>query len=562
MAGDMDDMTSEPGDVYNIDKPDKQKNDIDKAGDTEDLVSHTEDPASHTEGTVSDTQRVYTENGSQTEISDSTMDTYNAARHDSEEHKHADTVERSTTDNYSVNPDNSEKNTTLDGRAGSSDTKNNTKDVSLKTENGKASDAGNTDTYNHNTLSVQNYADKTSAQRTSADKTFADKTSTDKTDIGFNNTDIRHIIEIMGYVWLTGMILLLSYGIFAGLRLHNRLKTAIRSKNEKDVYYSEFATSPFVFGVIDPLIYLGFGLSDERAANVIAHERTHIRRKDHIFKLVAYLMLTVYWFVPWVWLAFILYCKDMEMACDEAVIRTMDNKGRAEYSQTLLEFAKSHGNRLFCPVYFGESDIKKRIRNIAGYKKKPVWISITAVLVCVLVGGILFFTASGKQDADNGSLSAVNDDITGGIGTENHANDVNPDNDQTDLLQGNTEVISKPSDIERMAHVPAISVPGVLSCNFIDVLTADESLGKISAGDFREWSLGRPDTEKEPAHLESLYRLKNEEEKEYTVYLSGDGKDIVIIDGKEIRYLKDVNWDNGRMDCPTVEKMYADRDGD
>ncbi|MBO7633528.1 MAG: M56 family metallopeptidase [Lachnospiraceae bacterium] len=207
------------------------------------------------------------------------------------------------------------------------------------------------------------------------------------------------LLSAAGYIWLAGVIAFLCYAAYSSIRLRSRLKTAVRMDGQQDVYMSEYAASPFVFGILHPVIYMGFGVSGTDAGNVIAHERMHIRRKDHLFKLLSFVLLAFYWFVPWVWAAYYLYCRDMELACDEAVIRDLDGEKRAEYSETLLTFALNRHNRIFCPISFGEIGIRARIKNILKYKKRSVWIAGAAIVVCAAAAVVLFLT----PDKDGGS---------------------------------------------------------------------------------------------------------------------------------------------------------------
>jgi beta-lactamase regulating signal transducer with metallopeptidase domain len=367
------------------------------------------------------------------------------------------------------------------------------------------------------------------------------------------------LFNILGYVWLLGATAFMLYGLYRFIRLRSRLKTAVLRENEKDVYLSEYAGSPFVFGIVKPKIYMGFGLSDISAQNVIKHERMHIRHRDHLLKILAYSILALYWFLPWVWVAFILFCRDMELACDEAVIRDMDMNGRADYSQALLECVKPHKKSFSYSVYFGENGIKRRIKNISGYKRKTVWIAIAAVMVCGIVAVILFFVVPDRSDNEDtkpgkGSESSENADITktaelsetDPVG-ENHTDYDNTEPVQTGTYQNNKTL----NDLH-----------GVEYCKLISIAKADTDIGQITAGDYQEWFIKHPEIEKEAAHLNSLYFLKEDTEKNYKVFLSGDGNDIVIVKGAEVYYLKDVNWDNGRLDSPGIAMMDIDGDQD
>lgn len=374
-----------------------------------------------------------------------------------------------------------------------------------------------------------------------------------------SGNDIALLFYILGYVWLLGATAFMLYGLYRFIRLRSRLKTAVLRENEKDVYLSEYAGSPFVFGIVKPKIYMGFGLSDISAQNVIKHERMHIRHRDHLLKILAYSILAVYWFLPWVWVAFILFCRDMELACDEAVIRDMDMNGRADYSQALLECVKPHKKSFSYSVYFGENGIKRRIKNISGYKRKTVWIAIAAVMVCGIVAVILFFVVPDRSDNEDtkpgkGSESSENADITktAELSETDPVGETHTDYDNTEPVQTGTYQNNKTLN----------DLHGVEYCKLISIAKADTDIGQITAGDYQEWFIKHPEIEKEAAHLNSLYFLKEDTEKNYKVFLSGDGNDIVIVKGAEVYYLKDVNWDNGRLDSPGIAMMDIDGDQD
>ena len=367
------------------------------------------------------------------------------------------------------------------------------------------------------------------------------------------------LFNILGYVWLLGATAFMLYGIYRFIKLRSRLRTAVLKENDKDVYLSEYAESPFVFGIVKPKIYMDFGLSDISAQNVIKHERMHIRHGNHLLKILAYTILAVYWFLPWVWVAFILFCRDMELACDEAVIRDMDMNSRADYSQSLLECVKPHKKSFSYSVYFGENGIKRRIKNISGYKKKNVWITIAAVTVCGIVAVILFLAVPDRSDNEDtkhgkGSESSENADITktAELSETNPIGENHTGYDNTESVQNGTYQNNKTLN----------DLHGVEYCKLISIAKTDTDIGQITAGNYQEWFSKRSEIEKEAAHLNALYFLKEDAEKNYKVYLSGDGNDIVIVKGPEVYYLKDINWDNGRLDSPGIAMMDIDGDRD
>ncbi len=189
-------------------------------------------------------------------------------------------------------------------------------------------------------------------------------------------------VQIAAVIWLVCLAALLIYGIVSYVRLRRRMDTAVRM--EGNVWQSDRVQSPFILGFVRPKIYLPFGLSADQQRYVLAHERYHIKRFDHIVRPLSFLILAVHWFNPLVWVAYYMMGRDMEMSCDEKVLATEENIRKA-YSTTLLSFA---ANRRFpspSPLAFGESGVKGRIKNALNWKKPRTWVTIIAILVCVVV---------------------------------------------------------------------------------------------------------------------------------------------------------------------------------
>lgn len=184
-------------------------------------------------------------------------------------------------------------------------------------------------------------------------------------------------------VWILGMLLLLLLGAVNYLRLKKSLAASVRL--EENVWQSDQVFSPFILGILRPKMYIPFGLEGESLSYVLAHERVHIRRKDHLVKLLAFLLLTVHWFNPLVWLAFHLMTKDMEMSCDEKVLEELGGGGKKNYSLSLLSFAANRRFPAPGPLAFGETSVKSRIRNVLCWKKPKRWISVCAAAVCLVV---------------------------------------------------------------------------------------------------------------------------------------------------------------------------------
>lgn len=195
--------------------------------------------------------------------------------------------------------------------------------------------------------------------------------------------------KLAGLVWVCGLVLLLGYAVITRIRLAFLMREAVCQ--EKNVYLCDRAASPFVMGVICPRIYLPSGMEPEKLPYVTAHERAHLQRKDHWWKPLGYLILVAYWFQPLCWVAYILFCRDIEFACDEKVIRDMTLKEKKEYSRALLSCGSRGRMVLVCPLAFGEVGVKERVKSVLHYRKTAVWLLAAAVVVCVMVG-ICFLT--------------------------------------------------------------------------------------------------------------------------------------------------------------------------
>jgi len=196
-------------------------------------------------------------------------------------------------------------------------------------------------------------------------------------------------------LWCAGVIAMALYAGMSYLRLRLRLRDAVML--EKGVWQSEKAVSPFLLGLFRPRIYVPYGLAEQDLFHILAHERTHLRRLDHVVKPLAFAILMVHWFNPLVWLAFLLTCRDMELSCDEAVLRRHGDI-RREYSQTLLNVAAARRFPSPSPLAFGEGDVKRRIRCVLGWKKPRVWVTVIALSLCA--AAMVVCTADPREEDD------------------------------------------------------------------------------------------------------------------------------------------------------------------
>lgn len=214
---------------------------------------------------------------------------------------------------------------------------------------------------------------------------------------------LQVLLPIASLIWLAGAAAMLIWALASWLRLRSRMRTAVRL--EGNVYESEMAVGPFVLGLFRPRIYLPFGLGEAERGHVLAHEREHIRRGDQVVKLLGFLLLCLHWFNPLVWLAYALLCRDIELACDERVVRNMGSGERADYSQTLLELSRPKRFVSVCPLAFGEVSVKGRVKSVLSYKKPAFWLVVLAIVVCI--GAAVCFLTDPKAKEDAGDADTV-----------------------------------------------------------------------------------------------------------------------------------------------------------
>lgn len=216
--------------------------------------------------------------------------------------------------------------------------------------------------------------------------------------VGVSRQQAQVDFNIYSVLWLAGMAALLVHALVSAGKLKKKLATAILLRD--NIYESEFVDSPFVFGVVKPNIYLPMHMDEGTAAHVIAHERAHLARRDHWWKVLGYLVLALHWFNPLVWVAYILFCRDIELACDEKVVKGLDGAARADYSQALLSCAAPKRAVAACPLAFGEGNIKTRVKSALHYKKPAFWVAAAAVLAVVIMA-VCFLT---NPKSERGSL--------------------------------------------------------------------------------------------------------------------------------------------------------------
>ena len=202
------------------------------------------------------------------------------------------------------------------------------------------------------------------------------------------------LVGILSIIWVVGMIAMLIYSAISYFRLKKRVKASVLNKD--NIYFCDDIETPFILGLIKPRIYLPSGIAGEQSEYVIRHENSHIKRKDHWWKPLGFALLTVYWFNPAMWLAYVLLCRDIELACDEKAIKDMNNDDKKGYSEALLSNSIQRRMIMACPLAFGEVGIKERIKSVLNYKKPAFWIIAVAIVVVAVIS-VCFLTNPDKE---------------------------------------------------------------------------------------------------------------------------------------------------------------------
>ena len=200
----------------------------------------------------------------------------------------------------------------------------------------------------------------------------------------------------MTFIWLGGIAVMLLYAVISYWRLHRKVATAVLYRD--NIFQSENVESPFVLGIIKPKIYLPFNMNGQNIVHIIAHENAHISRKDHWWKPLGFALLAIHWFNPIMWLAYIVLCRDIELACDEKVIKDLENEQRADYTLALVSCSVNHRMIAACPLAFGEVSVKERVKSVMNYKKPAFWVTILSMIASIIVM-VCFLTNPKSNDS-------------------------------------------------------------------------------------------------------------------------------------------------------------------
>jgi len=203
------------------------------------------------------------------------------------------------------------------------------------------------------------------------------------------------LMTVLGWVWLAGLAAMLLHASVSYLRLRRRVGAALPLGDK--IWLCDAVETPFILGLLKPRVYLPSDIGEEQISYVIAHERAHLKRRDHWWKPLGFLIMAIHWFNPLVWLAYILLCRDIELACDERVIREMGLADKKAYSDALLSYSLPRPVAVACPLAFGEVGAKERIKAVLNYKKPAFWLVAAAVAACA-VAAVCFLTDPKEQD--------------------------------------------------------------------------------------------------------------------------------------------------------------------
>lgn len=232
--------------------------------------------------------------------------------------------------------------------------------------------------------------------------------NTPSADAGDTQTDTgTKLFSLLPFVWLAGTAAMALYSIVSFAKLKKKLSEAVLLR--ENIYISDKITTPFVTGIFSPKIYLPVSVKEEELEYIILHERCHIKRCDHIVKLISFSLLCIHWFNPFIWLAFCLSSRDMEMSCDEAVMKKMKEDVRAPYSESLLSLSAGRPIISGTPLAFGESSVKQRIKNIMKYKKPAVIISVISAIIIVVLAVVFIGNPMPKEKPFIGAHYKINE---------------------------------------------------------------------------------------------------------------------------------------------------------
>ena len=362
------------------------------------------------------------------------------------------------------------------------------------------------------------------------------------------------ILLLLSVIWIIGIVVSLIYGIVAYIRLIRCVDDAVRLK--ENVYQSDRVATPFVLGIFKTRIYIPYNLSEKELFFVLSHERAHISRKDHMLKPAAYLISCIYWFNPLVWVSYMLLCRDIELACDEKAIRRIGYNNKKEYSQSILDLSVPKKYISACPVAFGETGVKERVKSVLNMKKGTAIAAIISAVLIIIVGvGFLTYPKTkknGNKEKPTGSVTESTTESNFGQTADNK--EESKSEAATEEKQSPTEASKDTKETKDKTFTDAIS-DKVADINIKDIesvrdsneaikdivkkIAVDDSIGGDSS-DIKVTLVDSP--------IEGGVNFKSEDSNhEYTIYLdeeaAGSSGNLVIYaetskeDGNEVKVI-------------------------
>ena len=228
---------------------------------------------------------------------------------------------------------------------------------------------------------------------------------------------VQALLFTASIIWAAGLAVMLVYALMSYLRLRKRVSVSMPLRD--NILLCDAVKSPFVLGLIKPKIYLPSNICEKQINSVLAHESAHISRRDHWFKPLGFIILCVYWFNPLCWIAYWLLCKDIELACDERVIKDMDTQSKKSYSQVLLACSTDRRIIAACPLAFGEVGVKQRIKGVLNYKKPALWVIAVALIACVITAVCLMTSPKEPDNASSQLDPVIEEAVSAAILSEN-----------------------------------------------------------------------------------------------------------------------------------------------
>lgn len=234
-----------------------------------------------------------------------------------------------------------------------------------------------------------------------------------KPEVGASVNPVQIWLFAASNIWVIGIIVMFLYTAISYWRIHRKVRESVRI--QENIWMCDRIDTPFILGVFRPHIYLPSNMCEQDIKFVLAHEQAHIKRHDHWWKPLGFALLSIYWFHPILWIAYILLCRDIELACDEKVIKEMGIGIKKPYSDALINCSISRKAITACPLAFGEVGVKERVKTVLNYKKPAFWIVLIAVIACVIVAVCFLTNPKDKQDKEAGDRVTVSSSIYAGV---------------------------------------------------------------------------------------------------------------------------------------------------